>query len=275
MIMRRKLILSGLAVTLVVAGLWFAAKRRSKLAPPIRQPAATQNTAVAIRDTPATQAVLSGQQPSGGSAIDVPTRFPESSPLSGAISGRVLDSENRPVAGAEVMALAPMGGLTQSAQTNHLGKFVIKDVDVSHNKTYALIASKEEAGYGGPLNRFYTGRVVKTPVEVTVRENQTVSCGDLRLGPRGARLIGTIRDAKTNGPIAVTREVQMVLRRTDDLNLTNTHTPDADGQFSFLVPAAPFTVEVSAPRYEKKELGSIRLKAGEIKHLNILLVPTN
>ena len=64
-------------------------------------------------------------------------------------------------------------------------------------------------------------------------------------------------------------------RRVDDLNLKNSHGLDADGRFSVLVPAVPFTVEVSAPGYQKKELGSIRLKAGEIKHIDILLTPTN
>lgn len=270
--MRRKLFFSALAIALVAVALWFAAMWRRQLAPPAPRPTFAGNSTVANRDTPAAEAVLRGEKPGGSSATYVPTPFPESSPLSGAIRGRVLDDKNRPVAGAEVEAMGPMGGLTQSARTNHRGVFTIRDVDVSYNKTYTLIPTKEEAGYGHPFNRFYMGRPVKPP-EVTLRENQTVSCGDLYLGPQGGRLTGTIRDSKTNRPITIPQ--QMVLRRVDDPNLKNSHGLDADGRFSVLVPAVPFTVEVSAPGYQKKELGSIRLKAGEIKHIDILLTPTN
>lgn len=270
--MQRKPFFTVLAVALVAVGLWYAARWRRTLTPPAPQPSSAADTTPASTATPATQAVPRRQQSDDRAATHVPTPFPEPSPIFGAIRGRVLDDQNRPVAGAEVEAMGPMGGLTQSARTSDRGVFTIRDVDVSYNKTYTLIPTKEEAGYGHPFNRFYMGRPVKPP-EVTVRENQTVSCGDLYLGPQGGRLMGTIRDAKTNRPITVTQ--QMVLRRVDDPNLKNSHGLDADGRFSVLVPAVPFTVEVSAPGYQKKTFESMRLKSGEIRRFDILLTPAN
>lgn len=270
--MQRKSVFVALAVALLAVTLFFAARWQRRGTPPEMEPAAVQSTSP-VNTTRPTESVFWRAQPGGSSATYVPTPFPEPSVKVGAIRGRVVDDKNRPVAGARVEAMGPMGGLTQTASTNHWGWFTITDVDISNYKTYTLIATKEVAGYGHPFNRFYSEGFVKGPVEVTVSENQTVSCGDLHLGPRTGRLIGTIRDAKTRELIKVTPEVEMVLRRADNPKLRNSSGLDIYGKFKFLVPPVPFMVELSAPGYENKTLGPLSLKSGEIKRLDILLTP--
>lgn len=191
----------------------------------------------------------------------------------GSITGRVVDAEGKPIYGALVQALPQKGntGALPRGRTNRRGIFTINKVEVG---TYYLSASKKEAGYGDFWNRFYSAGFVED-LEVTVYAGQTVSCGDIRLGPKAGKLVGTLRDATTKkGIVATTSPGQtrhvILCRRNDPKNCFDA-SPNRNGDFEVLVPPVPFTIEATAPGYEKKDLGPLRLKQGEIRRFDILL----
>lgn len=224
---------------------------------------------------------------SNGASIPTPLTFhsdsvtgsPRAGPLEpkvfGNISGRVIDALSRPVANAAVHAwsLPPAMGMVPSAITNSRGVFIFKGLETGK---YYLSVEKEFAGYPDTDNRFYSAGFVENP-NVVVQVEKTVWCGDVRLGPKAAKLAGTVRDAVTNKLIVSTfggQPRQLVLSRAQDPN--NSYTPgiDINGGFEVLVPPVPFTLEVSVAGYQRKEVGSLQLKSGETKRLDIFLVAT-
>jgi len=189
------------------------------------------------------------------------------------ITGGVVNNEGRRVVGARVHA-SPFMGITYVGYTDRRGVFTIKEVEAG---TYTLSVSKEHDGYGDTFDRFYSEGFVKLP-KVTVDVGQIVSCGDLHLGPKAGKLVGTLRDATTKKGIVSSKPMQtrhVILCRLDDPKNCSDASPNRNGDFEILVPPAPFTIEATAPGYEKKDLGSLRLKGGEMRRLDILLTVTN
>lgn len=192
----------------------------------------------------------------------------------GAISGRVMDAKGRPVANASVWAWAVRRtwvGLVPSAGTNSRGIFKFRQLEVGK---YSLSVGKDYAGYAKSENRFYSAGFVENPT-VLVEAGKTTWCGDVHLGPKAGRLVGTIRDSMTGNPIvsigAGGQDRQLVLRRTEDPN--NSYDPgiDINGNFEVLVPPISFTLEVVVTGYEKKNMGILNLKSGETRRLDIVL----
>lgn len=189
---------------------------------------------------------------------------------SGAITGRVLDSNGQPVSGARVYALRSdftMGRIF-NFYTDEQGVFLIKDLTPG---TYKIFAAKETDGYAPTDNPFYSIGLVEPPL-VTVYEQQTTSDITVYLGPKAAKLIGRIVDAITSKPIAVQGK-QITLRRVGNPDCSYTTGPDLKGNFNILIPPVPVTVEVSVLGHEKKHLGPLHLKPEEIKRLDFSLRP--
>ncbi len=224
--------------------------------------------AIGLIAVTASYAINRGFQP----YLPAPPPGPIQSTVSlGGISGRVINAEGEPVSGVRVEANPyPLrGGLVRDAGTDAKGIFRIYNLEVGR---YKLSVSKEEAGYADTSNHFYAAGFVEMP-EVIVYANQTVSWGDIHLGPRAGKLIGSVREAQTKKLIA-SNDLHLNLTRVDDPNNSYRTTPDVNGHFQILVPPIPITFEVTMLGYEKKDLGGLRLKKGEIKRFDILLNPT-
>lgn len=193
----------------------------------------------------------------------------------GEIKGRVINAQGEPVYGAEVYAHSmPLRmGAPSGARSDKNGTFTIRHLRVGR---YRISVVKEEARYGWTFSRFYAAGLVQLP-EVMVYEGGTVSAGDVRLGPRAGKLVGTLRDAKTRkGIVSLPSPEQarhLILCRLDDPKNCSEASPDKNGHFEILVPPLPVTIEATAPGYEKKDLATLHLKSGEIRRLDILLTP--
>lgn len=264
--MRKRLLLLFLAVGLVsLAGLVFVriAKWNSS------------ERVIPLQDTGSSHTPLPDHRISRHPPVnDAHTIWRSPSQEFGGISGRVIDAKGRPVAHASVWAWAVRRawvGMVPSAGTNSRGIFKFRDLEVGR---YSLSAGKDYAGYANTDNRFYSAGFVENPT-VLLEAGKTIWCGDVRLGPKAGRLAGTVRDSLTGKPIVSTgshgQDRQFVLRRTEDPN--NSYDPGIDihGNFEVFVPPIPFTLEVVVAGYEKKNVGTLKLKSGETRRLNIML----
>lgn len=211
-----------------------------------------------------------GRPPSGS---DVLTHLPSPSHELGDISGRVVDAKGRPVVNALLNAWGSgtQVGIVPTSHTNSRGIFKFRALEVGK---YLISVGKDYAGYANSENRFYSAGFVETPT-VVVEAGKTIWCGDVRLGPKAGRLVGTIRDSTTGKPIvsnsSAGQHPQLVLRRTDDHNNSYDSGIDIHGNFEVLVPPVSFTLEVVVSDYEKKNIGILELKSGETKRLDIVL----
>lgn len=186
----------------------------------------------------------------------------------GTIKGLVLNPEGQPVSQATVFAEREnfLKGLMRFAKTDEQGRFVITGLEP---RAYKVYASKEEAGYPLPISAFHTGGSVLIQ-QVDVYEGQVTSDVVIHLAPKAAELAGHVTNAATKGRID---RAQITLRRADNPNYYYVTGLKWPGTFKVLVPTEPFTIEVSAPGYEKKHLSPLQLKQGEVKRLNISLRP--
>ena len=196
---------------------------------------------------------------------------------SGSITGRVIDEDGYPVTGAEVhadRADSPMGRRLVTF-SNQEGVFSIKELSPG---VYTLSASNNEKGYLRTDSAFHVANSVVAP-QVTVGEQQAVAGVVIRVGPKGAKLRGSIIDFVTRKAV---KDVQITLRRIDNPNYSYSTGPNVKGEFEIIVPAEPFTIEVSAPGYEtwaykkddlKLQGEPIKLSRGEIKELIIGIRP--
>lgn len=263
--MRKRLLLLFFAIGLVpLAGLVLV--RIAKWNSPKR--------ANPIQDTRSSYTPLPGPSVSRPPSVNDPDTLPRSpSQGFGGISGRVIDAKGRPVvkAGLNAWSSPARMGLVPAAHTNSRGIFTFKDLEVGK---YKISVEKSYAGYADTENRFYSGGFVENPT-VVVEKEKTIWCGDVRLGPKSGRLVGTIRDSETGNLIvsigSAGQNPQLVLRRTEDPN--NSYDPGIDihGNFEVLVPPVSFTLEVVVAGYEKQNMGMLKLKSGETKRLDIVL----
>jgi hypothetical protein len=189
------------------------------------------------------------------------------------IAGQVFDIEGQPVFNATVLALETehgMGGKVPMAYTGKQGKFLFKRLAPG---TYVISVEKTEAGYPPTDFPFYSAGFVEVP-RITVYEGQTISNVTVRLGPKAAKIVGRVADAIT-GMTVVPKDVKITLRRVDNADYSYSTGPAVNGKLEILVPPVPVTIEVSARGYEKRNLGSLHLRQGEVKRLDILLRPVN
>lgn len=193
---------------------------------------------------------------------------PRNRRAAGRIEGRVIDIEGHLVAGAKVYAdrSEMVKSLLIRGQTDDEGNFTI---DVPEPGTYMVFGSKEEDGYPDTISAFHREVETQSPT-VTVALNQVVQDVVLQFGPKASRIDGIITNAVTKQPIT---KATITLRRADNPEIyyiIGSAEPKEKGRFKVLVPSVPFTIEVTAPSYEKK-IETLRLKRGVVKRLNIAL----
>lgn len=152
--------------------------------------------------------------------------------------------------------------------TDKEGVFLIKGLKPG---PYTISAAKEKDGYAPSDSMFHSVNLtLPLPVPVTVLAGQQTSDIVIHLGPKAASLVGYVLDALTTRPIG---DIQIMLRRVDNPDYSYMTGPDLKGEYKILVPPVPITIEVSAPGYEKRHLGSLQLRPPEIKQLKISLRP--
>lgn len=202
---------------------------------------------------------------------------------SGAIAGQVLNAEGQPEAGIRVQAanaaFAPRGSLPV-AVTDEEGKFRIEGLAPG---TYNLYTENEELGYPFSMYAFTNLDPWNIP-QATVYEGQTTSDVVIQLGPRAAILIIRIMDSLTGTRL---RNAHITLRRLDNPTWrysTQIHSdrPQPPEGLRILVPPIPFTIEVSAPRYQRwqyrragsnNQADALQLAPGSTHRLDIALRP--
>ncbi|HKP36367.1 MAG TPA: carboxypeptidase-like regulatory domain-containing protein [Pyrinomonadaceae bacterium] len=192
----------------------------------------------------------------------------------GNASGRVIDLTGRPVVNADVHAWSSRMGMVPVTVTNSHGVFIFRHLEIGK---YYLSVKKDYAGYADTENRFYAAGFAEKSA-IVVEEGKTVQCGDLRMGPKAGKLIGTIRDGANNKLIvsAPTGQIRkLVLSRVEDPLNSYGAGIDINGNFEVLVPPVPFRLQVVVTGYETKDLGVLSLKSGERKRLDIVLNSSN
>jgi hypothetical protein len=189
----------------------------------------------------------------------------------GAIEGRVVDANGQAVSYAEVQILKSdfTSGKIPTAYTDQAGVFSIKGLAAG---TYTLSVSKAEDGYVDISSPFFSAGLVPA-MQVNVKERETTADVTAYLGPKAAKLVGRVVDVSTKKPINDLQNVQITLRRVDNPDCSYSTGLDLDDQFVILVPPVPFTIEVSALGYEKRNLKALQLRQEEVKRLDISLRP--
>jgi Tol biopolymer transport system component len=158
----------------------------------------------------------------------------------GQISGRVIDINNQPVRGALVRATNTTDPeLTREIVTDPDGTFLIPRVPVgTWNVTVAGLAF---GGYSLPPVRPTPDGVYRN---VQVRSGETTAVGDFVLEPEPGTVTGTVTDVNTGNPIPNAR-VTAVAGATTRADVTT----DANGVYTFTVPAGEYVVTAVAPGY--------------------------
>lgn len=201
----------------------------------------------------------------------------------GAIQGRVVNDQGKPVSGARVVAmpLGPGGGLMPMTRTDKRGRFLFHGLS---KKEYGLYAFKEKKASRLIFAHHFSNdpRVVR----VTVQDHETIKDVELQLLPRQARVLGQFVNADTGRPVETGQLrlchfglVSCTKGGCDECVFLPANRPQ--GAFWHLAPAnISLTLRVSVPGYEdwyyrngSKQLEPLVLAPGELKRLEITLRP--
>jgi hypothetical protein len=162
------------------------------------------------------------------------------------ITGRVLDSDGRPVPGAKIsvfpMDVAVTGGMPRQPITDEEGRYRL--VSPAFPGKTRLCAVKESAGYPDTQGLLFTSGGDSMP-EVSLVPGGHLENVDIRLGPPDGILEGSVIDAETRAPVPKAR---ITLHRRDPESMHSTSLPK-DGHFLFALPPAPIEIAVVAPGY--------------------------
>ncbi len=179
------------------------------------------------------------------------TGHPTSPITTGTIEGNVLSADNIPVDNASVYAVPEKGlrtGLRFPVRTDKSGRFRIENVKVGRSVIYV---SKPEAGYLEPSFAFYSGNQPSAVADVIP---DGITSVDIRLGPKCAYLVGSVRNSEDGAPVT---GANFRFSRADDPNIWLSIAPlDESGHFRTGVPSdTRFQLRVVAEHFKPWQLG--------------------
>jgi hypothetical protein len=189
----------------------------------------------------------------------------------GSIQGTVVDSDNHPVAGAQVYpATGPAGtGTGNAVTTNGDGGFRLENLVPG---TYTLSVSKLSDGYADPTKRFY-GVTNRAGASISVSAVTQTSSISLQIGRRCGMLHVLAEDAVTHRPL---QQITYTLRQLGAPSemLQGDKPIPAD----FLVPPVDVTVEFFAHGYKNWKYSEnghayLTLRPGEQRTLQVEMQP--
>jgi hypothetical protein len=168
----------------------------------------------------------------------------------GAIEGRVVDIDDRTVAGVSVYIVTlehplPAGPRPPSqtvTRSDDEGRFYIGSVTPGR---YSIEYAKEEEGYPDTAHLHFLDP--SAVPQVQVRENEVARGVEIHLGPKAARLIGKILDGKTLEPVENGQLwVYQATARTQYFSSQTT----PEGRFELTMAPVSVTIKASASGYE-------------------------
>jgi hypothetical protein len=197
----------------------------------------------------------------------------------GTVHGTVINEEGKPVKGAKVKAYPTDRGpgmALPSAFTDEAGHYTIRRLWWGKLWVYGM---KEDEDYPDLGMGIYLGSRLVLPITLDSRHPSAKV--NIRLGPKAGVLIGNVREAVTDVPLAPCVELRLVTE--PDMYVTNSGW--IQGKYRILVPSdRDVTMLIwdseHRPWYypgteDKTNRTPLRLGPGEEKTLNIQLEPKN
>jgi hypothetical protein len=163
------------------------------------------------------------------------------------VTGRVLDSDGRPVAGARISIFPKdvglSGGMPRQPITNQDGAYRL--VSPAYPGRTRLCAVKESAGYPNAQYSLFVSSTDGKMPEVSLTPGGHLENIDIHLGPPDGIIEGFVVDAGTRAPISKAR---ITLHRSDRESISSSTLPP-DGHFSYALPPVLIEITVEAPGY--------------------------
>ena len=193
------------------------------------------------------------------------------SPCQIIVEGKVVSPDGAPVPSSSVEAFPIQdGGFVGSltwTRTDDKGNFRLN----LRGGRYEIRAKDEEQGYPDP-NALLSHDPNALFPEISVSE-ENISGVQVRLGPKGGILEGSVNDITTHGAIA---QAKITIRDTKRPKAFVEVFSDKDGHFRFTVPSRPLSISASAPGYKTAKFpegGPVTLSGGEHRFFAIDLDP--
>lgn len=192
------------------------------------------------------------------------------------VTGRVVDSDEKPIGGARIsvfpMDQAISGNLPQ-AFTDQDGRYTLTVPPFSGRTRFCAI--KEAAGYPDTQGLLFKSETGFMPIEHLIAGTHITV--DIKLGQPDGTIEGIVVDSKTHSPVPKAR---ITLRREEPEAMYSGTIPP-DGRFFFALPAAPISLTITAPGYktwtyhekDSHAAGQLVLKATDRKFVTVELLP--
>ncbi len=168
-----------------------------------------------------------------------------------------------------------MGAIIPHADTDETGYFAIH-IPRSWFGKFAVAAKKEDEDYPDMGTQFYSDGKFKT---ITLTSDHPAETVIIRLGPKGAVLLGTVADAVSNAPLSPCVEFRRASEPNNFLSASGWVKP----HYKLLIPSdTNILVKISLDGYKTwyypgtvyhAEAKPARLAPGEKKTINIRLEP--
>jgi len=152
------------------------------------------------------------------------------------ITGKVVDQQNQPVAGARVCAEV-FNGRVPCGVSNPNGEFSIA---IDRVGSYLIYAEQLEKGYP-PGNLAFYGKLWSELPKVSIDETSPIPPVTIKLGPKAGRLVLTVLDGTTNKPIE--KGSADLCRLGEPRSFWSISQAWPKGQYEILTPEVPFTIK--------------------------------